>query len=71
MVAFNRLTKLCFTKGILNLLTRTQHNFVLRDFLVQRSLIFLTISFVLCLQRQITQGAGAEANILVNFAKFC
>lgn len=47
MVAFNSLTKLCFTKGMLNLLTGKQHNFVLRDFLLQRSLIFLTV-FPLC-----------------------
>lgn len=70
MVAFNSLTKLCFTKGMLNLLKGKQHNFVLRDFLLQRSLIFLTVFPLCCVFRDTKQGAGAGANILVNFAKF-
>lgn len=71
MVAFNSLTKLCFTKGMLNLLTGKQHNFVLRDFLLQRSLIFLTVFPLCCVFRDRKhRGQGQEPTFLSTLQNF-
>lgn len=69
MVAFNRLTKLCFMKGILNSLARKQTHFFSQRLVCSKVIDFNCIAFVLCFQMQITQEMGwrKDPDTPVNF----